>query len=255
MNRSDFYPGGQEISTEDLTFIQSAIRDGMAWNNGLYSDNYVVKGAVFSGSAGAGWSLTAGTVVLGGEIFQVDAATYPAGAFISPSFVVVQTTAKQKTNKDGTLRNVRLQRKATVASNITDGVPIHRMDNVWRKVGDDNGATSLLNSFTHNADAPVQYRRMGNKVELRGMAEVSPDVSASTSIFQLPGIVPISGISNDYDLVGFRPSRTYRLPVVYNTGAAVMRLFVDNSGNVGIQGAISPTLSNINLDGVFFYLD
>lgn len=257
MDRIDIYAGGQEFHKQDFDFFQNAIRNAFKNNNSLNSKNYIIEGCEFSGDSISGWSLTKGLCVLDGEICEVDAKTYPANpfGFLNPSFVVSQTVEKQKTNKDGQTRDVRLIRKAEVISTLGGGIPLHRMDNVWRTVGNDGGYTTLLNGFNQEVGRELQYRRMGTTVELRGGIEKDSLVNPPVTIFVLPAIKPFNSFTNDYDLVGFRPSRDYLRRVTTQEGDSVHSIKIDTVGNVVITKPTGNLVDKVSFDGISFDLN
>ena len=255
MDRIDIYAGGQAISKQDLDFLQNAIRDTFIQSNGLLSNSYIISGCKFTGDTVAGWALTEGYLVLNGELCKVDTTTYPANplGFLNPSFVIAQSVAKQKVNKDGVTRDVRIVRKATVVETLDQGVPLFLMDNVWRTVGNDDGETTLAAGFSHLSGSELQYKRMGKKVYLRGVINHGGTLNSAFTVFTLPDKKNFA-FTNSIDAVGYRPSRKWRRTFLANNGDDVLSLYIDSNGEVGCDNSTLPTIASVYFDGVCFDL-
>lgn len=108
------------------------------------------------------------------------------------------------------------------------------------QIGDDSGwitISSFSNGWTAGSVTP-QYRRIGNRVQMRG--RINPGTNGATA-FTLPA-----------SPVNYRPTTVIVVPAT-NSSVDRIAIQIDASGNVQSTGSASAV--NTSLDGVIFLVD
>lgn len=116
MNNLGLQAGGHRLYKEDFDFLQAALVEAITGLGSAFGTNCILSGCQLSiDGAGPGWLLTQGYVVLGGEIFKVEPATYASEPTV-PVWVLVESNdaIDPILYADGSSYNVHNIRKATV---------------------------------------------------------------------------------------------------------------------------------------------
>lgn len=210
---------GQESGSEAIyQFLNDLFGD--------ISDNIILSGCDVSGS-----SVTAGWIVLDGEVLKVDAHTKSDDYFVK---VTTYDSSGDKTQQSGATAQTYQKNRATLTASsgnlIYTGEKL--IQDLWIS------ETSLDNSWI---GAVYYLRDMLGFIHLRGLASSAGGASAGNSIFTLPsGYRPVS--DSYFQVASASTSSSY-------TG----KLIINTSGEIIPQTTINQTSNAVwSLDGVTF---
>lgn len=215
----------------------------------LTTDVLILWGCVNSGS-GLVYNISAGAVYFNGEIYDV-----PAASFTSPGGQEAVGTISESpsltedptTFEDGSTHNVHITRRIVIASGVSGSGTKDFADWIsegWIPVT----AYTAPYEADANADIALQYRLIGNKVELRGRIDTNvgeSNVIVSSAILTMP--------------VGLRPKRT-NFQNICNQITGVIQPAVPaqitSAGVLSLRGDLIPFDDHsVYLDGFYYYID
>lgn len=254
---------GHPLTLDDAGFIQDAFKDAL---NGFLkgfegaNNSFIITGCVISVSGGD-IVISAGWVVLNGEIYEVEAGNFGPIAFLAPApywkIEEIAVAPSPVYYEDNSLKNVHLKRRATLTGIDTGGLIKYSDTKTFKSLLHDlmlNGDTdfTMINSwdFGNLPVANAGYRKEGNRVFLRG------------DIRFTGGAVPLTNLPFAQLPVGYRPSINWMFNAVtgssfnsppttdnylYNAGSSWIRIDTD-----GYLYADASNGNSISLGGISF---
>lgn len=272
MKQLKVFTGGHPISGDDLLHLSESTSETLAMlcrglvANGASIPNCRLYGCNITTYGNGDVDISAGAVILNGEICEVAYQLIPDGTIVNPLIAVFSFLDTYKPNNpvtygDGTTKNVHLIRKANVVT-ITGTPSASQMElfnapmfieilranmlgvtGAWVYPGD-AGQPAYLNGFTQGYPGSVKERLLrfrktaGNVVHLSGEVDFepigslaslnTPTMVAPFNIFQLP--------------VGMRPDNGGASGEVFietPDGECRLKVWVFPSGNVAVVDVFS----------------
>lgn len=191
MNLLKDYTGGHDLSIDDLTFLQTVMRDGFAAMCAKYGSNFILSGCERSDTtidftftnpfpppptitaSTPAYAFTPGIVVVNGEICVFDGQTIFKDDWASANFVVNETNGSpQVLYKDGQLRDVYKIRKCSIVGGTGVGNVPQITSSRW-----------LWDLCVADGNQAVGIRRVGDTVELQGAISINADLPLVNSIY------------------------------------------------------------------------
>lgn len=241
MNKLEFQTGGHPLHLDDIQFLQTAVLEAIQGLASIYGSDFRVTGALLDNS-GPNASWTSGYVVIGGEVYEVEAGN-KTGVFTTPVFTPIETISDPSPvlYADGQLKNVHKFRKATVEEDTGQSI---KAAVTGIAVAYDSASIAISN-WPQVGSSSLVSRRRGKHVDLAGVVKNNTGLSSSvdTKIAELAdGYMPLTEqlfvVATDEVSLGLK-SRLIR---------------VKTNGDIEIVGGIIGD-GKITLSGVGFDVD
>lgn len=160
MDKNNFFQGGHPFRLDDMVHLQNGIEANVLhWARGMQApnDNFILEGCIIT-QAGGNENVTAGSVVLNGEIFPVEAHAIPTVGGEVLHWVIVETFTpiNPRAYENAVNRDVNAVRRARLAfapalpagGLIGNGISFEELQErfAWN-VGDIKESTVALTNF------------------------------------------------------------------------------------------------------------
>ncbi len=182
-----FATGGAPIYNDDLfEILQREQYDILKGQFSMYRKN-TPEGLIVSGvvvSASAAFDTTAGIVFIDGDFYRIDAQTNIA----NPSYIVPDADiVSQDTFRDGAVKNIIVEKKATVQATIPGS---GQYISILRTSGNDGDGWSLLtpiqalqNGWIESDALPIEFKKnLDGTVSFRGRLKFNSGVVTSSAV-------------------------------------------------------------------------